>query len=482
MIFYNQIPKSVIIKLIMDKHTLKVLAFDRVMEMLKEQAASSLGKEAAALTVPTTILEVAKIKQKETKEARDILELEANIPFGGIEDIRPMVEFASVGSMLQPNDLLTILNTLKSSDRLKFYLVKMTEKYPLMGNLASEIVIFKDLETKISSAISLNAEVLDSASQSLANARNELRTTQNRLMERMQSFISSSKYHTYIQEPVITLRSDRYCIPVKAEYKNNIPGIVHDASSSGATLFIEPTVVVELANKRRQLALKEKEEIEKVLTRLSILVGDVCEQIVASMNVVAMLDNITARARLAANMNAVQPIINDTGKVQLYAARHPLIPGKVVPIDISLGKTFNALLITGPNTGGKTVSLKTLGLLSLMAASGLQIPAEPGSEISIFDQIFADVGDEQSIEQSLSTFSSHLKNIIHITERASDKSLVLLDELGAGTDPAEGAALAKAVLDYLLSKGAKIVATTHYGELKEFAYVRDGIQNASVEF
>ncbi|MCX6344557.1 MAG: endonuclease MutS2 [Armatimonadetes bacterium] len=465
----------------MEQHTLKVLEFDKIISKLKAQAACSLGREVAALTFPTTDIEVARRMQKETSEARAILDYEGNIPLGGLTDIRKFVERSSVGSLLQPEELLSVQSTLRASKRLGQFLVKLRDKYPLLGDLASEIDHFDHIDSAIAGAISSNAEVMDSASQALARARTELRSAQSRITEKMNSYLQGS-YRTIIQDPVITIRSDRYCIPIKAEHRGQFPGIVHDASTSGATLFIEPAAVVELGNKRRQLIVKEREEVEKVLARLTGMIGECVDRIMAMLNVVGMIDCIAARAKLGIAFKGTEAFLNDNGQIEIISGRHPLLTGEVVPIDITLGKTFNALLITGPNTGGKTVSLKTLGLFCLMAASGLQIPASPGTELAIYDNIYADIGDEQSIEQSLSTFSSHLNNIVRITRGAGSNSLVLMDEVGAGTDPAEGAALAKAILDFLLAKGAKIVATTHYGELKEFAYMREGVENASVEF
>lgn len=466
----------------MEEHTLRVLEFEKIIARLQDQAACSIGREVAGLTWPTTDLDVARRKQHETSEACSILQFEGNIPLGGIEDVRPQVEHASVGAMLQPGDLLAVHGTLTASRRLGAFLAKLREKYPILGELGSEIERFESIEQAISGAIGQSGDVLDSASPALARARTELRAIHGRLTERLNSFLQNRDYRTIIQEPVITIRSDRYCIPIKAEHRGQFPGIVHDASASGATIFVEPAAVVELGNRRKELAVKEREEIEKVLIKLSTLVGHSSDRILASLNVIGLIDSIAARAKLSLAQDATEPVLNDKGIVDLRQGRHPLLTGEVVPIDVTLGKTFSALLITGPNTGGKTVSLKTIGLLSLMAASGLHVPARTGSELAVFQRVFADIGDEQSIEQSLSTFSSHMTNIVRITRGASRNSLVLLDEIGAGTDPGEGAALAKAVLDHLISKGARIVATTHYGELKEFAYTRDGIENACVEF
>ncbi|MFQ3550144.1 MAG: endonuclease MutS2, partial [Armatimonadota bacterium] len=388
----------------MDEHALRVLEYNKIIDKLIEKTSTSLGMQTAKLTYPTTHLQTAINKQKETSEARDILEFVGNIPLGGISDIKPLAERGKVGSMLQPKELLTIQETLQSSERLKLFLLKLIDKYPIMAGIAKEISDFKKIVNEISYAISSNGEVMDSASIELAKVRTELRSTQHRITEKLNNYIQSSQYRIYIQEPVITVRNERYCIPVKAEYKAQISGIVHDTSSSGATLFIEPTPIVEMGNRRTQLLVKEKEEVEKILKKLSETVGEYAEEILFSMDTIGIIDCITAKAQLSISMNAVEPILNDKGKVELIAARHPLLEGDVVPIDMPLGKKFNGLLITGPNTGGKTVSLKTLGLFSLMGASGMHVPALPGTELAVFSEIFADIGDEQSIEQSLSTF------------------------------------------------------------------------------
>ncbi|MGQ9782448.1 MAG: endonuclease MutS2 [Armatimonadota bacterium] len=466
----------------MDEHALRVLEFDKIIKLLQEQAACTLGREAAASMSPSTRLEIVREQQQETSEAKAILQYEGEIPLGGIEDIREHVKRARIGAMLKASDLLAVQNTLAATRRLAGFLSKLKDEYPILGNLGAGISTFEKLEDAISRAISQSGEVLDSASPRLARIRSELRSLQTRLTERMNAIIHSREYRAIIQQPVVTIRNDRYCVPIKSEYRGAFPGIVHDASVSGATVFVEPASVVELGNQRKEMMTKERDEVEKVLTELSVLVGAEADEIMSVLNIVAKIDCITARAKLGIAMDAVEPVLNDKGEIELIAARHPLLTGYVVPIDVNLGKSFSALLITGPNTGGKTVSLKTIGLLCLMAMSGFHIPAAAGSEVAVFENVFADIGDEQSIEQSLSTFSAHMSNIVHITEKAEPNSLILLDEIGAGTDPAEGAALAKAILDYLIGKGARVVATTHYGELKEFAYLRDEIENACVEF
>ena len=331
--------------------------------------------------------------------------------------------------------------------------------------------------------IGRGGDVLDSASPTLASIRGRLRVVSARITERLNQYLTSPTYRTMIQEPVIVLRDDRRCIPVRSEYRREFGGIVHDQSSSGATLFMEPLPIVELNNELRQLELKERQEIERILAKLTGSVARQAEGIHGTVEVLAGLDLANAKARLADDMKAAEPAFNKAGFLRLREARHPLLdPERVVPIDVSLGGKNPVLLITGPNTGGKTVTLKTVGLLTLMAQAGLQVPAATGCELALFDQVFADIGDEQSIAQSLSTFSAHITNIVRILRSVGTRALVLLDEIGAGTDPAEGAALAKAILADLLRHNARVIATTHYGELKEFAYSRDGIDNAAVEF
>ena len=362
----------------MEEHTLRVLEFEKVISKLQDQAACAIGREVAGLSYPTTDLETAKRKQHETSEARAILQYEGNIPLGGIADVRHHVERAGIEALLQPHDLLSILGTLQSSSRLGAFLEKLKPKYPMLGDLGSEIERFGPIETAISGAISQSGEVLNSASSALSRVRSELQIAHARLTEKMNSFLQSSQYRTAIQEPVITIRGDRYCLPVKSEYRGVIPGIVHDSSASGATLFIEPAAVVELGNKRKQLAIREREEVEKVLASLTARVGESSERILATLNVIGLIDCIAARAKLSITQGATEPMLNGQGRVNIISGRHPLLEGEVVPIDVTLGKSFNAILITGPNTGGKTVSLKSIGLFSLMAASGLHVPAEAG--------------------------------------------------------------------------------------------------------
>lgn len=441
-----------------------------------------MGRQIAAKIKPTSDLATAQMLQKETTEAKFILEKEGKIPFAGVKDVRFHVEKARLQSMLQARELLEVRETLGASRRLRSFLMRMKDKCPLVTSIAGRIVTFERIEEEIRRCIADSGDVMDAASQALASARSGIKTAHSRLKERLQSILQSSALRTAIQDPVITLREDRYCIPIKSEYRSQVPGIIHDSSASGATLFVEPVSVVELGNDLKQLIIKEREEIEKVLVKLTALVTASAVDIEYTLDAIGQIDYISARARLSLAHDAVEPELNDRGYLELRDARHPLLTGAVVPIDVQLGKRFTTILITGPNTGGKTVTLKTIGLLTLMAQSGLHVPAHLGAKMAVFSEVFADIGDEQSIEQSLSTFSSHVGNIVRMIQGLVPNSLALLDEIGAGTDPAEGAALAKALLDHLVSKGARVVATTHYGELKEFAFVRDSVENASVEF
>ena len=466
-----------------DAHTLRVLEFDKVTAMLAERAACSLGVERAKDLLPTPLVAFVRERQQETAEARLMVDDHGPFPLGGIHDVRPLLVRAEVGQALTPHEFLDLTSTLNGAAKVKGYLLRHAEKCPLLADRAKAMEEFPQLLGEIGMAIGRSGDVLDSASPALATARSRIKTIANRINERLNQFLSSSTFRPMLMDAVIVLRDDRRCLPVRAEWKNRIPGIVHDQSSSGATVFIEPMAVVELNNEMREAEVTERREIDRILTKLTGSVARLGMKIHTTVEVVGGMDLASAKAKLAEEMRAVQPVFNMNGIVKLRDARHPLIdPVHVVPITLSFGDPYKVLLLTGPNTGGKTVSLKTIGLFTLMAQAGMHIPAADGSELTHFDQIFADIGDEQSIAQSLSTFSAHVTNIVSILRRVGMRALVLMDELGSGTDPAEGAALAKAVLSYLLSHNARVVATTHYGELKEFAYMRDGIENASVEF
>jgi len=362
-------------------------------------------------------------------------------------------------------------------------LVENGEKLPILSEQTEQIPVLTELEHDIKRAVDENGEILDSASSTLREVRSQIRIHEGRIRERLESMIRSKNAQKMLSDAIVTIRNDRYVIPVKQEYRHHYGGIVHDQSSSGQTLFIEPESIVQLNNQLKQLKLKEQEEIEKILRELSAKVQENADELLVIVQVMGDLDFIFAKAKLAKSMKASKPLMNREGYIRIHQARHPLLPiEEAVPNDIELGKDYTAIVITGPNTGGKTVTLKTIGLLTLMAQSGLQIPAQEGSEMAVFHSVFADIGDEQSIEQSLSTFSSHMVNIVDILKEVTGESLVLFDELGAGTDPQEGAALAISILDEVLEVGARVVATTHYPELKAYGYNRDGVINASVEF
>ncbi len=485
----------------MNAHSLKVLEYRKVLDRLAAHTSNRLGHEAAFALTPTHLLEIVLRRLKETREAKSLLDSDTGMPLGGIHDIRAIVERAQKTQVLTAGELLDVGATAAASRRLKTYLLKRAEIVPLLAEIAGNIPQFPMIESAVADSISDGGEVRDSATPELARVRGQLKVVQARLRERLNTILGSEKYRSFIQESLMTLREGRFCIPVKAEYRTQFGGIVHDASASGATVFVEPGACVDMGNELKELTVKEEHEVFRILTRLSDLVGKSAQDLTLMLEILSNLDLANAKALLAIEMQAAEPEINSNGTVRLRGARHPLLSGEVVPIDIEVGDRFNILLITGPNTGGKTVALKTIGLLTLMAQSGLQIPASPDSTLSIFEHVFADIGDEQDIQQSLSTFSAHLKNITKIVEtlsgakerkqgargkqsvpNAQPSTLVLLDELGAGTDPAEGAALAKALLDTLNQFGARVIATTHYGELKEFAYSHPGVENASVEF
>jgi DNA mismatch repair protein MutS2 len=466
----------------MDAHSLQVLEYKKVLERLVKHTSNGIGQEYAEQLEPLPYPETVIRRLQETREARHLRDKESGIPLGGISDIRTTLEQARIAMRINPHDLLRVMYTAEAGRRLRLYILNRQEQIPLLAEMATNLPMLQILETKIGSSINESGDVRDSASPELSRLRGQIKVTQNRLTDRLQALLSNEKHRTHIQESVVTVREGRYCIPVKLEYAKAFGGIVHDSSQSGATVFIEPPQTIELGNELKQLLIKEEQEVDRILGELGALVGSYYTELHRMIGILGHLDVIHAKAVLAEEMQAAEPKLNRKGIVKLYNARHPLLEGNVVPIDIELGERFTTLLITGPNTGGKTVTLKTVGLLTLMTLSGLQIPASGDSEISLFDQVYADIGDEQDIKQSLSTFSAHLKNIIHIVNTAGTNALVLMDEVGAGTDPAEGAALAKSLLDFLFNKGTRVIATTHYGELKEYAYSRKGVENASVEF
>ena len=517
----------------MDAKSIHTLELPKILERLSKFTSFSAGAALALALAPTADLREARRWQQETSEARKLLSVKTDATIGGAHDVRPLAELAARGGVLQPGEMLDVKTTLIAARILHRLLTRLADQFPRLAAIASGIEETPGLVEAISRTIDERGEVLDSASEPLAVIRRELRIAHDRLLQKLQRLISDPKHAAHLQEAIITQRDGRYVIPLKADFKGRIRGIVHDQSASGATLFIEPLATVELNNEWREKQLAEVEEIRRIMTALSALVGEQADKIIRAVESLASLDLAFAKAKYADAIRASEPILQEfkqpvesrkwkvespsaQGDVQpstfhpvraassgppgrdglppstrthpgstlkLLSARHPLLnPEAVVPVDVELDDQTYALVITGPNTGGKTVSLKTVGLLALMAQSGLHIPAQSGSELSVFQKIYADIGDEQSIEQSLSTFSAHVATIIRILKEADDKSLVLLDELGAGTDPAEGSALARAILSYLLDKGATTLVATHYPELKGYAHNTPGVKNASVEF
>lgn len=469
----------------MDSKIYKTLEYEKILQALSKHASTSLGAEAALDLKPSSELDEVNRRLQATDEALTVDRLKGGAPFAGVTDIRPAVKRARIGGILNPDELWNISALTNASRRLTRYIDSVHEDHPveILHDMVETLSDQKPLEDAIRRCIDDQGEVMDQASAELASTRRDLRIGETRIREKLESLVRSSSTSKMLQEQLVTIRNDRYVIPVKQEYRSHFGGIVHDQSSSGATLFIEPESIVAMNNKLRETKMREEREIERILSELTDLVGEQAEALLYDTKTVSDLDFIFAKARYAHEQRATLPIMNDNGYLKLKKARHPLIAREqVVPTDVELGKDYSTIIVTGPNTGGKTVSLKTIGLLSLMAMSGLFVHANEESELCVFDAIYADIGDEQSIEQSLSTFSSHLTNIIRILSQMTSKSLILLDELGAGTDPAEGSALAIAILEHMHRMNCRIVATTHYSELKAYAYERDGILNASMEF
>jgi len=464
----------------------KVLEFFKIKEMLSELVVSSLGEQKVKELQPSTKLEEVIKWQEETDEAVTVFRLKGNIPLQGLHDLHPHIRRAKLGGMLSALELVQVAATLTTGRQMKKFIEDFVENHIEVDRLkfyTDKIIVLQPLEEKIKNAIDTNGVVFDHASENLRTIRIAKRGKEAKVKEKLDAMIRHSNASKMLSDAIITIRNDRFVIPVKQEYKSHYGGIVHDQSASGQTLFIEPQVVVELNNDLHELKLKEQLEIERILMELSDFVAQNHDEIKNSLYALAQLDFIFAKARLAKKMKATKPEMNDTGYVLMKKARHPLIDEKVVVANtIEIGKDYQAIVITGPNTGGKTVTLKTIGLCTLMAQSGLQIPVEDGSIASVFGAVYADIGDEQSIEQSLSTFSSHMVNIVDILKTADENSLVLFDELGAGTDPQEGAALAISILDEVIMRGARVIATTHYPELKAYGYNRPQVVNASVEF
>ncbi|MBI3970371.1 MAG: Smr/MutS family protein [Chloroflexi bacterium] len=507
----------------MDSRAVTTLEFDKIRERLAERTSFAAGRELALALEPSNGRRAVEYGLRETSEAKLIFELQPDFSVRSAHDVRHTAANARIGALLEPATLLEVQDTLESGTYVRGVLLRFADRVPILADRAQTIDPCSIVLRAIKDSIGERGQVLDTASPELARIRTQLRTAYNRLMDSLQRIMDAAASRGQLQEPLITMRAGRYVVPVRAEARNQFRGIVHDQSASGATVFMEPLATVELNNEWRRLQLEEEHEIERVLRHLSGLVGQFCDRIIANVNTIAAIDLALAKAKYAYSLRAVEPVLEESCSFHLVQARHPLLTGNVVPIDIRLGrgqtpvagedlplplgegwdegsaspplplwergpggegasKDFTALVITGPNTGGKTVALKTAGLLQLMAQAGMHVPAEPGSTVAIFDEVFADIGDEQSIEQSLSTFSSHMTNIVRILDHADERSLVLLDELGAGTDPQEGSALARAILSYLIERNVPTIATTHYSELKAYAYSQPGVQNASVEF
>jgi DNA mismatch repair protein MutS2 len=490
----------------MNPKTLATLEFDKILARLAALTSFSAGRELALALRPSTDYAEVVRRQRLTAEARRLLELKPNLSLGGARDVRPHAQKAALAGVLEPAELLDVHATLSLAASLRNTIVRLGIDLPLLRDIAHRLASagggsapggdLSPLLTDIARCINQRAEVTDDASPALANLRREVRHAHDRLTARLQHILASQTGRQVAQEPIVTLRDGRYVIPVKADMRGQIPGVVHDVSGSGATVFLEPLETVELGNAWRELQVEEQREVERILRTLSASVGRAAGDIEATVEALAELDLALAKAKLGEALAAQDiPYFGEeqswlargTVELRLVNARHPLLKGDVVPISLAVGKgergdSYSVLLITGPNTGGKTVALKTVGLLSLMAQAGLPVPADAGSRLPIFASVHADIGDEQSIEQSLSTFSSHVGNIIHILGQVKRNSLVLLDELAAGTDPTEGSALAQAILERLLEVGCTTVATTHHGHLKVFAHVTPGIMNASVEF
>ena len=464
-----------------EKSLLK-LELDQVLELLAQCAGSLGGKEACRRLRPNSDLEEVELMLQQTTAASDLCTKKGNPVFGDVTDVSASLERADRGGSLQPVELLRIAGILRCARNIKGYVAE-DEKATVLDVLFNALTPNKYLEDRIFGAILSEEEIADNASPALADIRRHMRIQAGKIRDSLQKVISSPAYSKYLREPIITIRDGRYVVPVKSECKNDVPGLVHDVSATGSTYFIEPMSAVNANNALRELELKEKKEIERILAELSSEAAAHREDINLDYAMLVQLDVIFAKAKLGYRMRAWAPLMNDKGRVELRNARHPLIdPKAVVPISVRLGTDFDTMIITGPNTGGKTVTLKTIGLLTLMAECGLHVPAGDGSQLSTFDAILADIGDEQSIAQSLSTFSSHMKTIVDVVAQCDDRTLVLFDELGAGTDPAEGAALAMAIIEFCRKMNSRVVATTHYAELKLYAMQTKGVINASCEF
>jgi DNA mismatch repair protein MutS2 len=466
----------------MKERNLRVLEFTKIRDQLAALCLSEPGRARAQALIPSGDEKTVRMLQGQTEEASVVMAYVGGSAMQYFPDVGGSLKIAAVGGTLSPKALLQVAEALKASRLVRAALVTERENTPLLTQLASHLSTHRELEEEIFNAILSEDEIADRASAELYNIRRHMRLLADKAREKLNSFLRGEQAK-YLQDAIVTQRNGRYVLPVKAECRTSVPGLIHDQSASGATLFIEPMSVVEMGNDLKQWAVKEEKEIERILAALSNEIAPDAQLLASNLNILAELDVVFAKALLARQMKAVEPKLNTQGRIKILSGRHPLIdPAQVVPISLWMGGEFTTLIITGPNTGGKTVTMKTVGLMTLMAQAGLAVPAMPGTELAVFDEVFADIGDEQSIEQSLSTFSSHMTNIVGILKNVSPNSLALFDELGAGTDPTEGAALAMSILEHLLSLKVTTLATTHYSELKAFALSTPGVENASVEF
>ncbi|MDR1689450.1 MAG: endonuclease MutS2 [Clostridiales bacterium] len=469
----------------MNEKTLRILEYNKILEMLKEKCVSQAGKEKAEKLTPSSNIDEINLWQNQTAQSASMIVKKGSLPLGGFRDIRPSVKRAEVAGVLSASELIGISDFLYVCKKITTYGKGDTKDcgFELLRDMFSQIVTLPELEAEINRCVMPPDEVSDGASAHLSSIRRAINVANGRIRDALNSIIHSQNYKTMLQDSVITIRGDRFCVPIKQEFAKSFPGMVHDHSSTGATVFMEPMSVVNLNNQIKDLRGQEKAEIERILRVLSAKVSENTRELAANMEILSELDFIFAKGELALKYNGAKPEFNTEGYIEIRKGRHPLLnKDTVVPTDIYLGKDFTLLLITGPNTGGKTVTLKTIGLFTLMGQAGLHIGAKEGSQLAVFDDVFADIGDEQSIEQNLSTFSSHMSNIVKILSQATPYSLVLLDELGAGTDPTEGAALAIAILNKLHRSRIRAAVTTHYSELKVYALSTEGACNASCEF
>ena len=466
----------------MAKFAVNTLEFDKVKTLLADQAGTSLGRKLALDLVSSSRFEQVKLAQEETAEAVQLLDEGKRLPLGGMTDISPLVKRTQVGSILEPEDFKAIGDTIDGLRHLKQFLLEDTENAPALRDYGPQLGDFSRLSKQLSSALDEKGNIKDNASVKLQGLRTGILAAKNRVKDKLNSLLHDPNNQKYFQDALVTMREDRYVIPIKQEYRLNFPGVVHDQSASGATLFVEPMAVVNLNNDIKKYRLEEQAEVERILRTLTGHVGSEAENILSSLDIAAQVDLIGAKAALAQKLHCCRPMMILQQRLRITQGRHPLLDQeKVVPLDINLGDDFTTLLITGPNTGGKTVALKTVGVFALMAQAGMFVPAKEAI-LPVFGGVYADIGDEQSIEQSLSTFSGHMKNMISILDEVREGDLVLVDEVCVGTDPTEGAALAMAMIEYLYKKKVLTIMTTHYSELKTFAYEHEGMENASVEF